>query len=461
MDIIQYAVVKISEMMVENLDLTQKKELPFHDLISNVQESMNQIGIALVEDFIGNLDDSLKQHPVRKQTWHIQRKNDEKVISTTMGDIILNRTYYKNKLSGKYTYLVDDHLELTPHSRMDLGLEAEILNRVKDQSYQKTIDSFKTISIRSRTAVMNVVHKHVLEPSEVAIATQKKVMDVLYIEADEDHVAYQDGKNRFMKLVYVYEGRKKTTGSTKRIELEGKRYFTGLYPDNEALWFSVLDYLDEAYDLEKVKHIYLSGDGAPWIKSGANIIPNSTFILDSFHLIKYIKKACVAHQEWFSILYGWILNGQKELLHLFYQTRLDDELKDSERIALVESKRYIFRHWTAIQNQKNPDYFGCSAEGHVSHVLSARLSSRPLGWSLTGAEHIAKLRAYDLNGGNIKEGLEKERKEFAYQTTIEKLDRRVNRKYSQQFQNVTGNLPALSKSKKTQLSIVLKGLRGK
>jgi len=36
--------------------------------------------------------------------------------------------------------LVDDHLELTSHSRMDLGLEAEILNRVKDQSYQTTIE---------------------------------------------------------------------------------------------------------------------------------------------------------------------------------------------------------------------------------------------------------------------------------------------------------------------------------
>ncbi|SEK95898.1 hypothetical protein SAMN04488114_1181, partial [Carnobacterium iners] len=78
MDIIQYAVEKISETMVKNLDLTQKKELAFHNLISDVQESMNQIGIALVEDFIENLDDSLKHYPGRKEAWHVQRKNDEK-----------------------------------------------------------------------------------------------------------------------------------------------------------------------------------------------------------------------------------------------------------------------------------------------------------------------------------------------------------------------------------------------
>ncbi|WP_034551327.1 hypothetical protein [Carnobacterium funditum] len=61
MDIIQQTVGKISETMVKNLDLTQRKELTFHNLVSNVQESMNQIGIALVENFIENLDGSLKQ----------------------------------------------------------------------------------------------------------------------------------------------------------------------------------------------------------------------------------------------------------------------------------------------------------------------------------------------------------------------------------------------------------------
>jgi len=37
---------------------------------------------------------------------------------------------------------------------------------------------------------------------------------------------------------------------------------------------------------------------------------------------------------------------------------------------------------------------GCSAEGHVSHVLSERMSSRPLGWSRQGAEQMARLRAF-------------------------------------------------------------------
>lgn len=41
---------------------------------------------------------------------------------------------------------------------------------------------------------------------------------------------------------------------------------------------------------------------------------------------------------------------------------------------------------------------GSSTEGHVSHVLSSRMSSRPMGWSIKGATKMAKLRAYELNG---------------------------------------------------------------
>ena len=44
---------------------------------------------------------------------------------------------------------------------------------------------------------------------------------------------------------------------------------------------------------------------------------------------------------------------------------------------------------------------GSSTEGHVSHVLSSRMSSRPMGWSIQGATKMAKLRAYEMNGGDM------------------------------------------------------------
>jgi hypothetical protein len=67
-----------------------------------------------------------------------------------------------------------------------------------------------------------------------------------------------------------------------------KRSFTGTM-DPEEIWYDVLDYLDQAYDIDKVKTIYIGGDGASWIKTGIKIIPKSKYIIDSYHLSKYIK----------------------------------------------------------------------------------------------------------------------------------------------------------------------------
>ena len=50
---------------------------------------------------------------------------------------------------------------------------------------------------------------------------------------------------------------------------------------------------------------------------------------------------------------------------------------------------YFMNHWDHIEGKRVPDAPGCSAEGHVSHLLSARLSSRPMGWSITNLEQMA------------------------------------------------------------------------
>lgn len=74
-----------------------------------------------------------------------------------------------------------------------------------------------------------------------------------------------------------------------------------------------------------------------------------------------------------------------------------------ERIA--ESANYILHNWMPARTRLCHDdhLIGCSAEGHVSHVLSDRMSSRPLGWCRDGANQMAHLRAYYFNKGNMLE----------------------------------------------------------
>lgn len=186
-------------------------------------------------------------------------------------------------------------------------------------------------------------------------------MPCLYIDADEDHVSLQYLEHKgdiakrrrintvMPKIIYVYEG---ITNENGRNELVNEMHFGGVCEDrteNEELWKKVSCYIEESYNMEAMKCIYVNGDGAAWIKAGAKQLEKARFVLDKFHMHKYII-AATSH------------------------------LKDS-------------------------------AEGHVSHIYADRMSSRPLGWSRTGADKMARLRVYHANKGDMLELVRYQKKE--------------------------------------------------
>lgn len=64
---------------------------------------------------------------------------------------------------------------------------------------------------------------------------------------------------------------------------------------------------------------------------------------------------------------------------------------------------YFMNQWDGIRirTEEAGANWKCCAEGQVSHVLSARMSSRPMGWSEQGCDRMAGLRAYIKNGRKI------------------------------------------------------------
>ena len=436
MSIIAHIMQKINEMMADLYNQAIQGEVDFSTCIKTISDTMRQLSVDLGEDLCTTIEESLFESPARKARYSVHRCDDEKTISTLIGDIKLSRRYYKDKQTGEFCYLLDDFLSLTPHQRVDLELEAAIYEKASKHSYQQTIDSFEHIGIYSRQTVKNIVHKY--RPDSVALPVEaKRQVDCLYIEADEDHVAYQDGKNREMRLAYVHEGYKENLESSDRKELNISRIFTGLYENSEELWEDVYYYLDQQYDLAACPTLYLSGDGAHWIKKGLDYLPTQTrFVLDPYHTVKYLRQACVgiSNDHLYATLHRWLYTGEKGYLQDYFQVRLSDpSLPDSSKQTLQKVRRYLIGNWDSIQRQRDPQYIGCSAEGHVSHWLSARLSSRPLGWSKTGAENIAKARAYDLNGGDLKTWVTNQIKTKERKRRVEKLDGRVGRKYVRQY----------------------------
>jgi len=46
---------------------------------------------------------------------------------------------------------------------------------------------------------------------------------------------------------------------------------------------------------------------------------------------------------------------------------------------MKKAKRYLSNNWEGIKNLFKEEKYRCSAEGHISHILSDRLSSRSNG----------------------------------------------------------------------------------
>ncbi|NLC11472.1 MAG: ISLre2 family transposase, partial [Firmicutes bacterium] len=121
--------------------------------------------------------------------------------------------------------------------------------------------------------------------------------------------------------------------------------------------------------------------------------------MDRYHLSKYVFQATAHMSHTTSIMWSYINNGDKKNFIKLTNAIISSTETDMKKKAVQGTKRYILTNWEGIMNQHKADYAGCSAEAHVSHIFSSRLSSRPLGWCKTGADQMARLRVFAANGG--------------------------------------------------------------
>lgn len=438
--------------------LTERKDIS--EFVVEIKKTLDQVGTILAKEALEMMDSLVKGDSRRKQCWHVHEKAAPNTLATIFGEVHYQRTYYKHKTEKECRYLSDELMGIDSYDKMDVSLKARLIEEAIDTPYARSgRKAAETLEISSQS-VMNAIRE--LGPvsnNEVKITRSKETPKILYIEADEDHAALQTGGCAEPKLVYVHEGKKQI--GKERWQLQNPRYFGGMYKESEELWNEVADYIDQAYDYEQIEKIYLSGDGASWIKTGAAIINKSIFVLDRYHLNKAVKTAGAHIENAEREIWRAIKNEGKEYIKVVFETILDATETEAKVQAVKEAKTYIMNHWENIKHHYSKDYSGCSAEGHISHIYSDRLSSRPLGWSREGVDQMARLRVFAANGGNLFDLALKKKQERIRETRAIELDLKVCRKKMKKASGETiDNLPALNAGKRSQLALALRGIRG-
>lgn len=382
----------------------------FAELEATLKDASNSGMAAVMQAILEEYDTVLRDVPHRSQRYTIQRHDDRSLI-TTFGDVRYSRTYYWDKEARRHVYLLDEAICLPPDEHFSEQAEIELLVEATKTSYQHAADSLRTRDQTvSKTAVMNKVHA-VVEEMPIEEAPVRKRCQYLYIEADEDHIDRQKAEEEkrgsclLGKMIYVYEGKEDVCKGRRK--LVRPFYFGGLYagsPANGQLWDRVQEYIRKTYDEEFLERVYICSDGGGWIKAGHLHIDKSVLVADRYHLMMYINRMSnlmldereLVKGKFYKYIYKDKPRKVKKLLRRMRKSV-------GEQKALQDGENYLLNNWEEIQRAFHDEHVqGCSAEGHVSHLYSDRMSSRPMGWSETGADRMCRLRCARASGGDEK-----------------------------------------------------------
>lgn len=421
--IIQYFHEESVKFFIELMGEFFKSPKDLASFVLGVKDGVNRLGVFVVKTTLEMMDQMLRDSGKRKLEWTIEQGGAKELI-TSLGAVKFHKTLFENKQTGEMCYLLDRILGLEKNERITEDALAAIYEEAVQTSYRKGGEAASVLDTVSKQTVKNKLHA--LEfPQVWKEPPGKKVVDYLYIEADEDHIALQfrenkgdlkrDGNGRknnsmIAKLVYVHEGVEPEAPKSSRYRLVNPYYFcsTVKYTANGQMWDEVYAYIDAQYDLSKVKKIYVNSDGGAWITSGMRRIRGLVHVLDGYHLGISIRKLA-AHMkdsadDAADEIRRTIRTGTKKGFNDLMD-QLEAYFEEGPTQSFVENRDYIRSHWTAAKYRLSrvEGKAGSSTEGHVYHVLADRMSTKPLGWSMKGADRMARLRAYYLNGGDMLE----------------------------------------------------------
>lgn len=466
--IIQKIYEKNNKILKEGL----KKVLSGEDVSSltvAIKEFTDILGKELFSEIAHQLDEIIFEDNKKKKQYEPVRFQEKSLI-TKNGKAKFERRYYQDKETGEYVYLTDAVLGIDKGERIDKKVKSEVIERANDQSYNKSGKMVVPGLEISATTVMRNVRKNEWDMEIEERKEEDKIKaKYIYIQVDEDHIKERNKKGcTISKIVTIYT-RKRTLTKPDRIdevqqirkELVDKFTFSGLYKDNQKLWEDVAYYIDCTYKKNEIENIFIMGDGASYIKAGVEWIDKSEFVLDLFHLEKYINhlnydeylksKLQEAIDQYDPISTENIMN--EAIKKIKQEIKEDEQLgRNTKRLKnrlkkIENTKTYLMNQWTGIEaHDKYKDKLtGCCQEGQVHHTLSERMSTDAKVWSENGIDEMSQLRAFTQNGGNIYQKIIDISTQEKRNKKIEALEKRVKKKANKRLFGTTGvSIPTLA-----------------
>lgn len=440
-------------------------------LTGAIKEFTDILGKELFSEIVTQIENLVFEDSKRKNQYESVRFGEKSLI-TKNGKTTFERRFYKDNETGENVCLTDRILGLEKGERIDKKVKSEIIRKANDQSYNKSGKLVVPDMDISATTVMRNVRKNEwkMEFSERA-EVDKIHSKNIFIQVDEDHVKERNKKEcTISKIITIYT-RKRTLTKPERIpevkqvrkELVDKFTFAGLYKDTQEMWEDVAYYIDCTYKKDEIETAFIMGDGASYIKAGTEWIAKSVFVLDTFHLEKYINN--LNYDEYIktklqeaieqfdpisteSIMEEAIKKINKEIQENRELERNTKSLENRLK-KIKETKTYLMNQWSGIEaHDKYKDTLtGCCQEGQVHHTLSERMSTDAKVWCEDGINEMSQLRAFTQNGGDVYQKLIDISTEEKREKKIQELERRIRKKANKKIFGTVGAKIPISKAR--------------
>lgn len=371
----------------------------FVNLIELISYDSENLARQRIVNYLEKLDMNFKNSDERKTKYYVKDYRSRTII-TIYGEITYRRTIYTDKYTGSRYIYVD--------SKMGIAKYIRYTNDVRAYAYESYADENSMIKVGKELG--NLIHckfslkrndEYALSRQTIYnflnikpihyIPKQKRQVNKLYILLDEKFIGCQDKDKKIMsKVCLIYEDIIKS----KRNKLVNKTYFSS---SNNEFKYDLLTYIDEIYDIDKIKEIYFMSDGGSWIKDTINelIFPNTKTIrcLDKFH----------ANRSLSNIVEDY--NTRSIAQYYIDHNDLDSFTKSIKHFVRKENEadyKYLVRNFNEIVNMYHCPA-PCAMEQCISHHVMSQFTSVPKAYSSKNIEKYLSMRDNYRNGVNLKE----------------------------------------------------------
>ena len=376
------------------------------DLLANLDQSLCEIARSSLTTIFNAIDLSYRNSTERKSKYHVKAFLPRTIL-TVFGEITFYRTFYTDKNNNGSYCFIDRYLGLKKHDYFDPYIKATILEYAANNSIPTVCCMVneligEKIKLKDKCKYLNrQTIRNIILNAKISLPEKKELEtpETIYIIADEKWVSTQNNNDKpvMVKSIVTFD----SINDKPRRSLNNKRIFAD-FNGNKFL-DKTLDHLYYTYDLDKVKNIFVMGDGAKWIRNltahfKINDKTNVIFALDKFHFKQAIHHICL-NKDFEEIVSSYVINDNKENFIYF----CDSLLKSfPHRENTILTKRdYILNNWKNILNLYKFN-LSCPMESQISHNLAYLLTSRPKGYSLKMLSKIIEIRLLNRNRENIK-----------------------------------------------------------